>query len=239
MVSSDFLASCLCPPLLSEISCVTRFFQKASQCWCCTLANLLKTLYIERKPDLCMGTIETTSQDSELSLETNYTKSWKLLIFNPGSPLENKSCNKYSTVNVTKELYLWNYPMNFYQTKSNRKYKYFSFKQYKYHFYCVNTSYLMDNCFTGRRDRSRQTSEKDVLYIIPAGPARRVHSPGGASYFLFLSRHRDVIASFSFGMWRVKTCFHDKRTFCSTTNTSLLFQLLRSSAVLGLGLCLP
>ena len=55
----------------------------------------------------------------------------------------------------------------------------------------------MDNCFTGLRDRSRQTSEKDVLYIIPAGPARRVHSPGGASYFLFLSRHRDVIASFS------------------------------------------
>ena len=57
--------------------------------------------------------------------------------------------------------------------------------------------YSMDNCFTGWRDRSRQTSEKDVLYIIPAGPARRVHSPGGASYFLFLSRHRDVIASFS------------------------------------------
>ena len=57
----------------------------------------------------------------------------------------------------------------------------------------------MDNCFTGRRDRSRQTPEKDVLYRIPARPVRRVHSPGGASYFLFLSRHRDVIASFSFG----------------------------------------
>ena len=25
--------------------------------------------------------------------------------------------------------------------------------------------YPMDNCFIGRRDRSRQTSEKDVLYI--------------------------------------------------------------------------
>ena len=37
-------------------------------------------------------------------------------------------------------------------------------------FYCVNTSYPMDNCFTGRRDRSRQTPEKDVLYILPAGP---------------------------------------------------------------------
>ena len=57
--------------------------------------------------------------------------------------------------------------------------------------------YPMDNCFTGRRNRSRQTPEKDVLYRIPAGLVRRVHSPGGASYFLFLSRHRDVIASFS------------------------------------------
>ena len=30
--------------------------------------------------------------------------------------------------------------------------------------------YPMDNCFTGRHDRSRQTSEKDGLYILPAGP---------------------------------------------------------------------
>ena len=37
-------------------------------------------------------------------------------------------------------------------------------------FYCVNTSYPMDNCFTGRRDRSRQTTEKVILYKIPAGP---------------------------------------------------------------------
>ena len=52
------------------------------------------------------------------------------------------------------------------------------------YFYCVNTSYPMDNCFTGRRDRSRQTPEKDVLYIIPAGPVSSVHSLGGASYLL-------------------------------------------------------
>ena len=55
---------------------------------------------------------------------------------------------------------------------------------YKLSFYCVNTSYPMDNCFTGRRDRSRQTPEKDVLYIIPAGPVSSVHSLGGASYLL-------------------------------------------------------
>ena len=44
--------------------------------------------------------------------------------------------------------------------------------------------YPMDNCFTGRCDLSHQTPEKDVLYIIPAGQDRRVHSPRGASYFL-------------------------------------------------------
>ena len=96
----------------------------------------------------------------------------------------------------------------------------------------------MDNCFTGRRDRSRQTSEKDVLYIIPAGPARRAHSPGGASYFLFLSRQRDVIASFSFGTWSVKTCFHDKRIFCSTPNPTFLF-LLKEVLQCYRWLCLP
>ena len=57
-------------------------------------------------------------------------------------------------------------------------------KNGKTQFYCVNTSYPMDNCFTGRRDRSRQTPEKDVLYIIPAGPVSSVHSLGGASYLL-------------------------------------------------------
>ena len=30
--------------------------------------------------------------------------------------------------------------------------------------------YPMDNCFTDRCDRSRQMPEKDVLFLIPAGP---------------------------------------------------------------------
>ena len=38
------------------------------------------------------------------------------------------------------------------------------------HFYCVNTSYPKDNCFTGRRDRSRQMTEKAILYKLLAGP---------------------------------------------------------------------
>ena len=52
--------------------------------------------------------------------------------------------------------------------------------------------------FTGRRDRSRQTPEKDVLYIIPAGPVSSVHSLGGASYLLPVCQS-DVSSSFSFG----------------------------------------
>ena len=38
---------------------MTRSFQNG-QCWPCTLVNLLKTPYIERKCDLCMRTIKTT-----------------------------------------------------------------------------------------------------------------------------------------------------------------------------------
>ena len=35
----------------------------------------------------------------------------------------------------------------------------------KIQFYCVNTSYPMDNCLSGRRRPARQTSEKDVLCL--------------------------------------------------------------------------
>ena len=30
--------------------------------------------------------------------------------------------------------------------------------------------YPMDHCFTGRRDQSRQMTEKVILYKLPAGP---------------------------------------------------------------------
>ena len=50
----------------------------------------------------------------------------------------------------------------------------------------------MDNCFTGRRDRSRQTPEKDVLYIIPAGPVSSVHSLGSVqTRFEFISKFEE------------------------------------------------
>ena len=51
-------------------------------------------------------------------------------------------------------------------------------------FYCINTSYPMDNCLSGRRRPARQTPEKDVLcFHRLAGPST-VHSPDGVSYFL-------------------------------------------------------
>ena len=63
----------------------------------------------------------------------------------------------------------------------------------------------MDNCFTGRHDRSRQTSEKDVLYILPAGPVTEYAFARWriVLHFLFTV---DVIASFSFG---TKECAED------------------------------
>ena len=54
----------------------------------------------------------------------------------------------------------------------------------KWKFYCNNTSYSMNNCFIGRLDRSRQMPEKDVLYIIPAGPVTECAFARCALYFL-------------------------------------------------------
>ena len=53
----------------------------------------------------------------------------------------------------------------------------------KNHFYCINTSYPMDNCFTGQRDLSCEMPVKDILYILP-DRSQSVHSIGDASYFL-------------------------------------------------------
>ena len=54
----------------------------------------------------------------------------------------------------------------------------------KVQFYCVNTSYPMDNSLSGRRGPARQTSEKDVLCLHRLGRPSTVHSPDGVSYFL-------------------------------------------------------
>ena len=39
--------------------------------------------------------------------------------------------------------------------------------------------YPIDNYYIGQRDQSCQTTEKAVLYIIPAGPVRECASLGG------------------------------------------------------------
>ena len=57
-------------------------------------------------------------------------------------------------------------------------------KQQNVPFYCVNTSYPMDNSLSCRRGPARQTSEKDVLCLHRLGQSSTVHSPGGVSYFL-------------------------------------------------------
>ena len=64
--------------------------------------------------------------------------------------------------------------------KDNKK----SHRSRKSDFYCVNTSYPMDNSLSGRRRPARQTSEKDVLCLHRLGRSSAVHSPDGVSYFL-------------------------------------------------------
>ena len=90
-------------------------------------------------------------------------------------------------------------------------------------FYCVNSSYPMDNCFTGRRNWSRQMTEKVILYKLPAGGYIRQVSP----HVYFLSRQDDVIASFSFGAWSVQTCFAEsvstRSIFKTTSNFHFIF----------------
>ena len=61
------------------------------------------------------------------------------------------------------------------------------------HFYCINTSYPMDNLL----NRSAQTVVRSVVLCTPQMAPRTS----------FLSRQPDVIASFSFGACTVQTCF--------------------------------
>ena len=51
-------------------------------------------------------------------------------------------------------------------------------------FYCVNTSYPIDNSLSGRRGPARQMSEKDVLCLHWLGRPSTVHSLDGVLYFL-------------------------------------------------------
>ena len=63
-------------------------------------------------------------------------------------------------------------------------------------FYCINTSYPMDNSLSGRRSRS-------LVLCTPQMVPRTS----------FLSRQHDVISSFSFGACTVQTCFQHLQSF--------------------------
>ena len=77
----------------------------------------------------------------------------------------------------------------------------------KNEFHCINTSYPMDNCFTGRRNQSRQIPEKDVLYILLAGP---VTECAFARWRIVLPSCLDIVMSYLFCM---KTCFLQRNVF--------------------------
>ena len=121
--------------------------------------------------------------------------------------------SKFSIHRISKECTLSSFPKIFTSPKvaAILNFRIFA-KNGKKQFYCVNTSYPMDNCLA-RRDRSRQTPEKDVRQDRSVECIRQVAHHTSSSCL-------DVIASFSFGAWRVKTCFLDKRIFCSTPNTT-------------------
>ena len=79
--------------------------------------------------------------------------------------------------------------------------------KHKLEFYCVNTSYPMDNML----NRSAQTGPPNVRkrrpVFPPAGRSVVLCTPKMAPRTSFLSRQPDVIASFSFGACTVQTCF--------------------------------
>ena len=127
---------------LSFVITRVRVSETASECRMCTLINLLETLYTERKHDICKETIETV-------IFLGYIKTWKFLIFlKPpecpkkieGVTFENiyRGCNNK---NVSLELL-----NEFLANKSNRNYKYLSFKQYTYHT-CSLTKIIKENIF--------------------------------------------------------------------------------------------
>ena len=89
----------------------------------------------------------------------------------------------------------------------------FTKNYHKIYFYCVNTSYPMDNML----NRSAQTGPPNVRkrrpVFPPAGRSIVLCTPQMAPRTSFLSRQPDVIASFSFGACTVQTCFQHLQNF--------------------------
>ena len=93
--------------------------------------------------------------------------------------------SKFSTHRVSEKCTLCNFQKIFPSPKMAAILNFRIFaKNGKTQFYCVNTSYPMDNSLSGRRRPARQTSEKDVLCFHRPGRSSAVHLPDGVWYFL-------------------------------------------------------
>ena len=82
----------------------------------------------------------------------------------------------------------------------------------------------MDNCFTGRRPNVI----KRCPVKLPAEPVTECAFARWRIILPFLSRHRDVIASFSFGAKSVQTCFQQRNVF-EVLQQTLPFYFISSS----------
>ena len=83
----------------------------------------------------------------------------------------------------------------------------------KFQFYCVNTSYPMDNLLNRSAQTGRPNIRKRRPVFPPADRSVVLCTPQMAPRTSFLSRQPDVIASFSFGACTVQTCFQHLQIF--------------------------
>ena len=82
-----------------------------------------------------------------------------------------------------------------------------SYKKPAKHYYCVNTSYPMDNMLNRSAQTGPPKARKRRPVFPPAGRSVVLCTPQMAPRTSFLSRQPDIIASFSFGACTVQTCF--------------------------------
>ena len=80
-------------------------------------------------------------------------------------------------------------------------------------FYCVNTSYPMDNLLIRSAQTGPPNARKRRPVLPLAGQSVVLRTPQMAPRTSFLSRQPDVIASFSFGACTVQTCFSTSPEF--------------------------
>ena len=97
-------------------------------------------------------------------------------------------------------------------------------------FYCVNTSYPMDNMLNRSAQTGPPNARKRRPVFPPAGQSEVLCTPQMAPRTSFLSRQPDVIAYFSFGACTVQTCFQHLQSFqrkvCIMTDFTLFWEYI-------------